>query len=285
MGARYPPSSPLNPYPSSSSPLTSPTPPPGPSVYRPFSTLAQPFSPSLQLQRRSPTSQTPTRFARPSQAGKQRSSPGITFTAEGTTPTESAMWRQAFTRRMEERVRRKKAREEDLARRRNMKLPQEEDVFDEEAERQAQNDEEEIFRRLMVLQRRREERAQLAAEEWEGGGSDPVAPEFWDEIQIQHTPRPIIPLRPADITMGHEPQTPPVARPWRPVPLQSVQGGHSVTEEIEEERWAREAAEAEEAEFEAEEAELARLIEEEYYRQLQAQGRRSEAEDDAMDLS
>jgi len=41
------------------------------------------------------------------------------FFAEGTTPTEGAMWRERFHKRMEERERRKKAREAEINRRRS----------------------------------------------------------------------------------------------------------------------------------------------------------------------
>lgn len=180
------PSSPLNPYAErSSSPVTSPTPPyfqakrsfsfslydtSGPSSGGTTSSLRgsnmarhsnQEFhrtSGSGAGPSSSPTSNLTTRYQRPSTrrpgstghvnlTAREVSSPDLF--AEGTTPTEGAMWRERFSRRMEERERRRKARQVDLDRRRSSDAsPAMDDLAgseaEEEAERRAQADDEEV---------------------------------------------------------------------------------------------------------------------------------------------
>ena len=132
------PLSPLNPHhTSSSSPLSSPT--PQSYASRPHLHALDPFIFSAP----SAIKRHQTRYVRPpteSRRGVKYLRGPIDLFAEGTTPMEGAMWRERFTRRMEERDRRKKAREGDLARRRS--LP--EQLDEEEADRRSQHDDEEV---------------------------------------------------------------------------------------------------------------------------------------------
>lgn len=135
------PSSPLNPHTlSSSSPLTSPSP-----IYiTPKSHTLHPFSVASS----SSSKQRSTRYTRPVEAKRTSSYPTgpLDLFSEGTTPMEGTMWRERFTRRIEERERRKRVREIDLARRRS--LPESTHRIDgmneEEADRRAQADDEEV---------------------------------------------------------------------------------------------------------------------------------------------
>nr|KIR89095.1 hypothetical protein I308_00096 [Cryptococcus tetragattii IND107] len=151
------------------------------------------------------------------------------------------MWRERFSRRMEERERRRKARNANLNRRRGIDglglsgVSLDED----EAERKAQEDDEEIFRRIVILQRKKANHAALVSEEQETGGLDPNLPDFWEEEleAMKNEEREL--LRRLDQHVEDS--------PW-------IERG-----EIEEDIWAREAAEAEEVEREAE---MARMMEE-----------------------
>ncbi|OWZ76119.1 hypothetical protein C366_05594 [Cryptococcus neoformans Tu401-1] len=161
--------------------------------------------------------------------------------SEGTTPLEGAMWRERFSRRIEERERRRNARDANLNRRRGI------DGFglrgvtldEDEAERKAQEDDEEIFRRIVILQRKKANHAALVSEEQETGGSDPNLPEFWEEElkTMENEERELFGRLNQHVEDG----------PW------------NERSEIEEDIWAREAAEAEEVEREAE---MARMMEE-----------------------
>ena len=211
---------------------------------------------------------------------------------------EGAMWRERFTRRIEERDRRKKARESDLARRRSLPEQMEEE---EEADQRSQKDDEEvrlnfflrlvlvlviitdekqIFRRLVVLQQSRARHAQLVSHQIETGGSDPDLPDFWDDDEDSITPLTPqgrirgyaanlgdVPISPAESTSGHR---------------DAVQSYRDY--EDEEERWAREAAEAEEAELDAEQLEMARRVEEQCGALLPKSARQREDEDVDMDM-
>jgi hypothetical protein len=65
-----------------------------------------------------------------------QSAPAELF-AEGTTPTEGLMWRERFSRRMEDREKRRKSREAEIDRRRVV-------VEEEEDEAKAREDDEEV---------------------------------------------------------------------------------------------------------------------------------------------
>ena len=149
------PSSPLNPHSHSgpsSSPMTSPT---------PHHISPSPFTLGTPATRhRSSSSSTPTRYTRPN----AKRSPATPFPAaspysgggdlfgegKGTTPVESAMWKERFARRVQDRERRKRARAQDLDRRRSIDTS--DDVSDEdEAERVAQADDEEVHTCALVV--------------------------------------------------------------------------------------------------------------------------------------
>lgn len=167
------PSSPLNPNSSSqaghmgsSSPLTSPM--AGPSTL-PMPSTPSPFGlhPASSLSKRSsPGGSFSTRYQRPLPRARHsfpldNTGAGDLFTTEGTTPVEGAMWKERFSRRMEERERRKKAREADISRRRSMSVgagagsssPGGMSVEEEEeADRRAQEDDEEVSTRSISTQ-------------------------------------------------------------------------------------------------------------------------------------
>lgn len=79
-----------------------------------------------------------TRYSRPSQTKYLASAPSELFT-EGTTPTEALMWREKFSKRVEDRERRRQSRDVAVDRRRGGL-----DVFEEEDEEQARADDEEV---------------------------------------------------------------------------------------------------------------------------------------------
>lgn len=144
------------------------------------------------------------------------------------------MWRERFSRRMEERERRRKARDANLNRRRGIDgLGLSGVTLDEdEAERKAQEDDEEVC----VLKRKKANHAALVSEEQETGGSDPNLPEFWEE-ELE--------------TMKNEER-----ELLRKLDQHVEDGPWNERSEIEEDIWAREAAEAEEVEREAEMAKM-----------------------------
>ncbi|WWC67973.1 uncharacterized protein I206_101892 [Kwoniella pini CBS 10737] len=181
-------SSPLNPnLNTSSDPLSSPT-PSSSRNYQSFSLHSNKnSSPSVPL--------LSTRYIRPSSSSKKSSSSSSSRRAsssnetnsdlfsEGTTPTEGLMWREKFTRRLEERERRKKSRELNLDKKRGLQQKREFNLEEEEeADRKAQQDDEEIFRRLVILQRKKNQHATLQSHELETGGSDPLLPDLEDEL-------------------------------------------------------------------------------------------------------
>ncbi|KAK4687784.1 hypothetical protein P7C73_g2338, partial [Tremellales sp. Uapishka_1] len=194
-------SSPLNPNRGerSSSPLSSPT----PSFTHPI-----PFACSSTHHLKRVTM--PTRYRRPEQA--KRLSFGqkeADLFSEGATPTQSAMWRDKLSRRMEESERRKRAKRQDLEERRSIVYSDTAET--EEEVRQAQADDEEKRKAL---------HAQSLSYEVDTGGSDPMLPEFWegegDTRKDSHI----------DFDMEYREEV----------------------DEDEDERWMREAAEAERAE-------------------------------------
>ncbi|WVF69778.1 hypothetical protein IAT40_004557 [Kwoniella sp. CBS 6097] len=209
--------------------------------------------------------------------------------SEASTPTESLLWRERFSRRAEERERRKKARDADLDRRRGVTpsyhghgvqivaalTPEEE----EEADRRAQQDDEEIFRRLVILQRNKAHRAALVSHEQEVGDSDlsDIEP-FWEEeekallqrLELE-APSDHSAMKPHPISridnqnhIQHQGSTTPqrTGEQWTEMRTRTYEGN----EEDEMERWEREAAEAEQAEhqIEVEEAALAEEVERAY---------------------
>ncbi|ORY30388.1 hypothetical protein BCR39DRAFT_529618 [Naematelia encephala] len=278
-------SSPLNPNARSdrsSSPLTSPTPFASSSRGRAFPALTQGLhdgSPTLKHRHSQPYEYRhrpiPTRYTRPT-AAKRHSLPAGDLFTEGTTPTEGAMWREKFSRRIEERERRKRAREDDLERRRSSGGRDDELMSEEEADRRAQEDDEEIFRRLMVLQRRRAQHTQLLSHELETGGSDPLLPDFWeDELStIQAEERRLATLleAPSNLTRQRGAMNPHDDSLYRDSPK----------EDEEEEMWALEAAQAEQAERDTEEEELAKRVEEAYG--VEVTTPRKQTSNQAMDL-
>ena len=140
------PSSPLNPHahpPSSSSPMTSPSPSTSQATIRPFHLAQSSGSPRSLSYITPPHASHPTRYARPN-AKRAQTTPASSpsdFFAEGTTPVEGAMWKERFTRRIFDRERRKKARTEDLNRRRSVENS---DMDEEEELRMAKEDDEEV---------------------------------------------------------------------------------------------------------------------------------------------
>jgi len=66
---------------------------------------------------------------------------------KGTTPVESAMWKERFARRVQDRERRMRVRAQDLDRRRSIDTSDDMDDED-EAERAAQADDEEVSERF-----------------------------------------------------------------------------------------------------------------------------------------
>ncbi|WVQ98080.1 hypothetical protein IAU59_005202 [Kwoniella sp. CBS 9459] len=217
--------------------------------------------------------------------------------SEASTPTESLLWRERFSRRAEERERRRQARDADLDRRRGVVnsgpekgrgdgfgqargngpnlTPEEE----EEADRRAQADDEEIFRRLVVLQRTRAHRAALVSHEQEVGDSNALDVQpFWDEEEeeellrhLQHRAHPNSNGNAYNGYMQSNPSaqdalTPSTSRTggqW----TEMRNNGCNDNDEDEMERWEREAAEAERAEqaAEVEEAALAEQVERAYH--------------------
>lgn len=137
-------SSPLNPR-SSSPPPSSPT--PGgysslsgtPSRLPAFGRSNTTPTPLSARYRTTPNSSLASR--RPGLNGRLPSSPGEFFSPD-TTPTESAMWRDKFARRLADSQRRRNARDADLARRRGTEpLP---DMDDPDAEERAMQEDEEV---------------------------------------------------------------------------------------------------------------------------------------------
>lgn len=131
-------SSPLNPR-SSSPPPSSPT----PGGYSSPARLA-PFgrsntTPLSARYRTTPTSSLASR--RPGPGGRVPSSPGDFFSGD-TTPTESAMWRDKFARRLADSQRRRSARDAEIARRRGTEPPP--DLDDPDAEQRAMQEDEEV---------------------------------------------------------------------------------------------------------------------------------------------
>ncbi|TYJ56895.1 hypothetical protein B9479_002340 [Cryptococcus floricola] len=129
--------------------------------------------------------------------------------SEGTTPLEGAMWRERFTRRMDERENRKKAKERNLEMRRGIGRPLFTDDIEEdedELERKEKEDDDEIYRRITILQRKKAVHAQLVNEEYETGGSDPNLPDFWENEleQMQREERDLIRRLEAGIPEGIE---------------------------------------------------------------------------------
>ena len=141
------PSSPLNPShaSSSSSPLSSPTPLPSYNITR-----------TVRLPLTSTSSRHATRYKRPGEAQRglsNTSSQNDLFGGGGSTPLEGAMWRERFTRRAEERERRKQLRDDEIARRRSLTDPHPTPVRNqplgdfmnqEESDQKAQADDEEV---------------------------------------------------------------------------------------------------------------------------------------------
>ncbi|WVQ76001.1 hypothetical protein IAR50_005637 [Cryptococcus sp. DSM 104548] len=126
----------------------------------------------------------PARNSLPSALPSYNSAGNGDLFSEGTTPLQGAMWRERFTRRMDERTRRKDAKEKNLERRRGIGRPLFEDELEEdedELERKAKEADDEIYRRITILQRKKAIHAQLANEEYETGGSDPNLPDFWED--------------------------------------------------------------------------------------------------------
>lgn len=72
------------------------------------------------------------------------SSPGDFFSGD-TTPTESAMWRDKFARRLADSQRRRSARDAEIARRRGTEPPP--DLDDPDAEQRAMQEDEEVSTR------------------------------------------------------------------------------------------------------------------------------------------
>jgi hypothetical protein len=120
------PSSPLNP-----NPTTSSSPPPASSSTR-FSSGSGGLSSPTPMSHKAKT-----RYKRPDVQSKRylQSAPAELF-AEGTTPTEGLMWRERFSRRMEDREKRRKSREAGIDKRRV--------VVEEEDEAKAREDDEEV---------------------------------------------------------------------------------------------------------------------------------------------
>ncbi|OCF45867.1 hypothetical protein I317_00355 [Kwoniella heveanensis CBS 569] len=228
--------------------------------------------------------------------------------SEASTPTESLLWRERFSRRAEERERRKKARDADLDRRRGIasssgnhgegrtgngtsSTPEEE----EEADRRAQADDEEIFRRLVILQRNKARRAALVSHEQEVGDNDYLDVEpFWEEEETREL------LRHLESTTASTDRASQTAQPGNHDGLRGskltlsrrnggtqwteLRGSGSGNEQADEmEQWEREAAEAERAEraAEVEEAALAEQIEWAYQLSQQHQQQSVHHSDDA----
>ncbi|WWD21519.1 hypothetical protein CI109_106005 [Kwoniella shandongensis] len=289
------PNAPPHPPPSSSSPMTSPT----PSFAYPSFSASLYTSPTNRLQQHnqnrshslpSPTAgpgpsssssssrrntPTQTRYTRPlsSSSSTRRIHAQDLFTTsstEGTTPTpmEGLLWKERFNRRMKERERRKERRQADLDKRRGT-IGGSSDPLDiedeEEADRRAQEDDEEIFRRLVVLQRRKANHATLVSHEVETGGSDPNLPEFWeDELDAMAREERELLQRLAEdehtpnVRMGNARHSNDGYHDFHDYGLI----GDEVEEQNEEDIWAMEAAQAEEEEREIGEAEVARRVEE-----------------------
>lgn len=123
----------------------------------------------------------------------------------------------------------------------------------------------------MVNQRRKAERAAAMSFERDNGGSSPIPPDFWDEVEAesQHdeTERSYSDNQPAQPVAGPSTfQTPPRQTSRQPIYRSDPQPSYTTNNmTTDEELWAMEAARAEEAEREAEEAEMARLMEEAYH--------------------
>lgn len=130
-------SSPLNPR-SSSPPPSSPTPGgySSPARLPPF---GRSNTTPLSARYRTPTSSLASR--RPGPGGRTPSSPGDFFSGD-TTPTESAMWRDKFARRLADSQRRRSARDAEIARRRGTEPPP--DMDDPDAEQRAMQEDEEV---------------------------------------------------------------------------------------------------------------------------------------------
>ena len=124
------PSSPLNPHSDRSSSPPSSSSSSSTASFR-QRTVHNPSSPS-------PTMGHKTRYQRPNQKKYLASAPSELF-AEGTTPTEGLMWREKFSKRVEDRERRRQNREGAIDRRRGGL-----DVFEEEDEEKARADDEEV---------------------------------------------------------------------------------------------------------------------------------------------
>ncbi|WVO16549.1 hypothetical protein L204_104228 [Cryptococcus depauperatus] len=247
-------SSPLNPFTqpvknhldtchaSSSSPQTSPTP-----FFRSIPGGAPPPLTKSQGRKQSLS----TRYERPARRISASASSPIAGTStdlfsEGTTPLEGAMWRERFTRRMQERKRRREAKDRDLNKRRG--ISKQSSLDEEEAERKAQEDDEEIFRRIVILQRRKARHAAIVSEEQETGGSDPDLPDFWEEEleAMQREERALLYRLEGDVVFN----------------TTNVERYRQAETESEDDRLMREAEEAERAER-AQEADFTRHIEQE----------------------
>lgn len=129
-------SSPLNPR-SSSPPPSSPT-PGGYSSPARLPAFGRSNTPLSARYRTPPASSLASR--RPG-AGRMPSSPGEFFAGD-TTPTESAMWRDKFARRLADSHRRRSARDAEIARRRGTEPPP--DLDDPDAEQRAMQEDEEV---------------------------------------------------------------------------------------------------------------------------------------------
>ncbi|WVR04651.1 hypothetical protein IAU60_001662 [Kwoniella sp. DSM 27419] len=221
-------SSPLNPHASSSSPITSPTLrlTARSSFYSSSSSMNKPGSSSNLFPTRASTVSTPRYGLQRSKRYSSPSSPSSKdLFSEATTPTETMLWRERFTRRAEERDRRQQARNSQLDSKRGIQSQRMTPEEEEEADRIAQHDDEEIFRRLVISQRNKALRAAMLSHETEVG--DPAnEPEqrFWDE-ESRGQASPDMAYR----QTGHPDQD-----GWN--------------DDDEEEQWAKEAAEAEQAE-------------------------------------
>ncbi|WWC59494.1 uncharacterized protein I303_102050 [Kwoniella dejecticola CBS 10117] len=194
--------------------------------------------------------------------------------SEGTTPTEGLMWREKFSRRVEERERRKSQREGNIdkrrgidasANRREMSVEEEE-----EADRKAQEDDEEIFRRLVILQRKKTQHATLQSHELETGGSDPLLPDMEDELlNLEREERELMNRLDTANDDGnvhfqnqrdHNMDSSPIKK--NPLRTESTQLINLTPRQIhEEEEWEREAALAEEQERDLEDINFADQVE------------------------
>ncbi|WRT64748.1 uncharacterized protein IL334_001682 [Kwoniella shivajii] len=287
-------SSPLNPnsHVSSSSPLSSPT----PSSSASFSsshTITRGYQafqlPSYRSSTSSPNSSSPssrqTRYTRPSKRSStslppSSSSTGNDLFSEGTTPMEGLMWREKFTRRVEEREKRKINRNKELDKRRGMekRLNFDQQQEEEEFDRKAQEDDEEIFRRLVVLQRKKSKHAAMVSHELETGGSDPTLPEFWeDELdnlskQEKELLSRLEGLRDRDthqhfqsrIDQDHQHQPAMDHHTSSPSSMNWRDNRNEIDEYDEQEEWEKEATLAEQVERDSEEIEFADHVEQSY---------------------